>query len=98
MIYPHDFEEKIGFGEIRRLLKEKCLSSLGSEQVDSITMSSNYLVVNEQLKQIIEFRRIEAGMDSFPLQYLYDVREGISRLRVEGTYLEAEEVFNLRRS
>lgn len=98
MIYPHDFEEKIGFGEIRRLLKEKCLSSLGSEQVDSITMSSNYLVINEQLKQIIEFRRIEAGMDSFPLQYLYDVREGISRLRVEGTYLEAEEVFNLRRS
>ena len=98
MIYPHDFEEKIGFGEIRRLLKEKCLSSVGSELVDSITMSSNYLVINEQLKQIIEFRRIEAGMDSFPLQYLYDVREGISRLRVEGTYLEAEEVFNLRRS
>ena len=98
MIYPHDFEEKIGFREIKLLLKENCLSSLGSELVDSIAMSKDERMINEQLSQIVEFRRIEAGMDSFPLQYLFDVREGVSRLRVEGTYMEAEEVFNLRRS
>ena len=66
MIYPHDFEEKIGFREIKLLLKENCLSSLGSELVDSIAMSKDERMINEQLSQIVEFRRIEAGMDSFP--------------------------------
>ena len=98
MIYPHDFEEKIGFKEIRLLLSARCLSPLGRELVDGITMLKDERVINELLQQIVELRRIEAGMDSFPLQYLFDVREGVKRLRVEGTYMEAEEVFNLRRS
>ena len=49
MIYPHDFEEKIGFREIKLLLKENCLSSLGSELVDSIAMSKDERMINEQL-------------------------------------------------
>ena len=33
MIYPQNFEQKIGFDQIRQLLKEKCLSTLGEESV-----------------------------------------------------------------
>ena len=28
MIYPQNFEQKIGFDQIRQLLKEKCLTTL----------------------------------------------------------------------
>ena len=34
MIYPNNFEQKVGFDQIRILLKEKCLSPLGEEKVD----------------------------------------------------------------
>ena len=37
MIYPHNFEQKIGFDQIRQLLKGKCLSTLGEERVDEMT-------------------------------------------------------------
>ena len=32
MIYPQNFEQKIGFDQIRQLLKDKCLSTLGEEK------------------------------------------------------------------
>ena len=40
MIYPHNFEQKIGFDQIRQLLKSKCLSTLGEERVDEMTFQT----------------------------------------------------------
>ena len=58
MIYPNNFEHKLGFDEIRRLLKERCLITLGKEKVDEITFSTNADAINEQLAQVREFRRL----------------------------------------
>ncbi len=98
MIYPSNFEQKIGFGEIRTLLKERCLSTLGKEKVDELTFSEDVAVVNEQLQQIREYRRLQQEHDDFPLQYFFDVRESIRRIRLENTHLEEQEVWDLRRS
>ena len=35
MIYPDNFEKKIGFDEIRTLLKGRCISTLGTEWIDN---------------------------------------------------------------
>ncbi|MBP5339186.1 MAG: Smr/MutS family protein [Prevotella sp.] len=98
MIYPNNYEYKIGFGEIRSLLKEQCLSSLGREMVDEMAFSTDFGVVNEWLCQVREFRRLQEKSDDFPLQYFFDVREAISRIRLAGTHLDEQEVFDLRRS
>lgn len=98
MIYPNDFEQKIGFSEVRRLLKMHCLSTLGKEQVDEISFSTKPKCIVEQLSQIAEFRRIIETDDTFPLEYFFDMRETLMRLRVEGTYPEEQELFNLQRS
>ncbi len=98
MIYPNNFEQKLGFGEIRRLLKEQCLSTLGKEEVDKITFSTNADAINEWLTQVREFRRLQEEKDDFPMQFFFDVREPISRIRLEGTHLEEDEVWDLRRS
>ena len=58
MIYPHNFEQKIGFDQIRQLLKGKCLSTLGEERVDEMTFSDNYDEINQRLEQVVEFVRI----------------------------------------
>ena len=98
VIYPNNFEQKIGFDEIRELLKARCLSTLGKEKVDKIAFSTDASVVNEWLNQIREFRRLQETADDFPMQYFFDVRESIKRIRLENTHLEENEVWDLRRS
>ena len=98
MIYPNNFEQKIGFNDIRGLLKERCLSTLGKEKVDELQFSTDAAQVREWLLQVRELRLLLQKEDSFPMQYFFDVRESISRIRLEGTHLEENEVWDLRRS
>ena len=98
MIYPQNFEQKIGFDSIRHLLKEKCLSTLGQERVDEMNFSESFKDINEWLEQVMEFMRIIQEEDSFPDHYFFDVRPSLKRIRVEGMYLDEQELFDLRRS
>lgn len=98
MIYPQNFEQKIGFDQIRQLLKEKCLSTLGEERVEGMSFSDSHENVEELLNQTTEFVRIIQEEDSFPDQFFFDVRPSLKRVRVEGMYMDEQELFDLRRS
>ena len=98
MIYPKTFESKIGFDEIRSLLRERCLSPLGKEKVDEMEAGSDAGEINERLAQVREFRRLQEEADDFPMQYFFDVRQAVGRLRLEGTHLDEGELFDLKRS
>ena len=98
MIYPSNYEQKIGFNEIRSLLKERCMSSLGKERVDEMAFSTDVEEVNEWLEQVREFRQLSEAADDFPMQYFFDMREAIARIRLTGTHFEENELFDLRRS
>ena len=98
MIYPSNFEQKIGFTDIRRLLRGNCLSTLGSEMVDKISFSADVETVNEWLRQTREFRQLQEEDEDFPLQYFFDMRVSVARIRLENTHLEENELFDLYRS
>ncbi len=98
MIYPKNFESKIGFDEIRRWLKEHCLSTLGKEKVDEIAFSDQAAMVNEWLEQVREYRRLTQATEKPELNFFFDVRESVARIRLENTHLEEDELFDLRRS
>ena len=99
MLYPSHFEQKIDFLAIRRLLKDKCVSSLGAEKVDEINFSSDYSEINRWLGQTDEMVRILAdGSNEMPIGDFYDVRPALARVRVEGLFLDELEVFDLRRA
>ena len=98
MIYPQNFEPKIGFDQIRQLLSEKCLSTLGAERVADMTFSDHFEEVEERLNLVTEFVRIIQEEDNFPAQYFFDVRTSLKRIRIEGMYLDEQELFDLRRS
>ena len=98
MIYPQNFEYKIGFDQIRQLLSEKCLSTLGAERVTDMAFSDHFEEVEERLNLVTEFVRIIQEEDNFPAQYFFDVRPSLKRIRVEGMYLDEQELFDLRRS
>ena len=80
------------------MLRERCLSTLGKEQVENMGFSDHAETVNEWLMQVREFRQLISEVEDFPLQYFYDVRESIVRIRIENAHLEENELFDLRRS
>ena len=98
MIYPQNFESKIGFDQIRSLVKGKCLSTLGEERVDDMAFSDSFRQVEERLELVDEFVRLMQADDGFPAQYFFDVRPSLKRIRIEGMYLDEQELFDLRRS
>lgn len=98
MIYPNNFEFKIGFEQVRTILKTKCLSTLGEDKVDEMLFSKDFIEVSEKLDQTHEFLQIILEQKNFPDQYFYDVRPSLKRIKVEGMYLEEYELFDFRRS
>ena len=98
MIYPKNFEIKIGFNEIRIALKGRCLSSLGSEMVDNISFLDNAEIINEQMEQVREFRRIMEDEESYPDENFLDLRSSLVRIQLKGSYLDESEFFALKTS
>lgn len=98
MIYPQNFEQKIGFSQIRQLITGKCLSTLGEERVSDMSFSDDFTYINRRLEEVNEFIRIIQEEDAFPDQYFFDVRSSLKRIRIEGMYMDESELFDLRRS
>ena len=98
MIYPNNFEQKIGFDQIRHILRERCLSTLGKDRVEEMRFVTDPGEVNRQLDETTEFVRIIQEEDSFPNQHFFDVRPALHRATIEGLYMDEGELFDLRRS
>ena len=99
MLYPSHFEQKTDFITIRRLLKEKCLSTLGAEQVDNIEFSSDFEQITRLLCQTDEMLQvITSDGEELPVGDFFDIRQALSRVRVEGLCLDEVEVFGLWRA
>ncbi|MDO4930563.1 MAG: Smr/MutS family protein [Bacteroidales bacterium] len=98
MIYPENFERKIGFDEIRTLLKGRCISSLGTEWVDyKLTFMTDYDSVKRALDEAVEATRLFDESDELELNF-FDVRQALLRIRPERTHMEELELFDLKRS
>ena len=98
MIYPDNFEHKIGFDEVRTLLKGRCISSLGAEWVDRLAFMPGYADVQRALTEADEFRRFMEEEEDVYEENFFDVRQALARVRPERTYMEEIELFDLKRS
>ncbi len=98
MIYPQNFEEKIGFDKVRSRLSAHCLSTLGKEMVEAMTFCDKADIINTQMQQVRQLRHLMEETENFPLEHFIDMRESLMRIRPENTHLEEQEVFDLMRS
>ena len=98
MIYPENFEDKIGFSKIRAMLKELCLSELGTLKVDNIRFVKSFDLLKRLLGQVAEFKAILAMEEEFPVSFYFNIIPSLKKNAIEGSFLEREEMFDLKRS
>ena len=98
MIYPQNIEQKIDFHVIRDCLKGFCSSPLGKERVDEMSWVNHYDSAKNRLAHLREMMRVLADSTlSFPQGDIYDLREALSRIRIEGLFMDESELFSLRK-
>jgi DNA mismatch repair protein MutS2 len=98
MIYPENFENKIGFDRIRNLLSEKCLSPMGLEMVEAMQFSTNFEYLENELSATREFQQVLTFEDFFPAENYYRISDTLNKIRIEGTFPEVQEVYDLKRT
>lgn len=99
MTYPENIEQKIDFQVIRNGLQGCCMSPLGREHVDAMAWQTNYETIRHLLIRAREMMTVlqDASL-SFPHGEIYDLREALSRIRIEGLFLDEAELFSLRKT
>jgi DNA mismatch repair protein MutS2 len=98
MIYPQNFEEKIGFDTIRLLIKKHILCALGQKHLDHLSFCSDASLLNVKLKQVNELTSLLRNGASFPNQDYFDPGAELIRIKTPGTAIELETLAELRAS
>ncbi len=97
MTYPDNYERKVGFNDIRQMLRGNCMCALGWERVGDMSMMTDASDINRSLAEVREFRRLKEEEEDLPLEFFFDVRQSVARLKLRGTHMEEQEMYELMR-
>jgi DNA mismatch repair protein MutS2 len=98
VVYPDNFEEKIGFQRIREWLRDLCISPLGAQKVDEMTFLASFEAIDALTGQTDELRNICLMEPDFPAHDYFDVTPMFRTIAIPGTFPNAEDVFALKKS
>jgi DNA mismatch repair protein MutS2 len=98
MIYPDNFEAKIGFDRIRVMLSERCLSQMGKRLSESVSFLVDMDEAETELEKTSEFQELLRFGEPFPSENYFDISGTLDKLTTEGTFPEVREVFDLKRN
>jgi len=83
---------------VRRVIAENCISDMARERVDSMALTTEYDSISLELSLTDEMVSILAGDAPFNLGGLSDVRPWLDQLRIDGTFIDVNELNSLRRA
>ncbi len=98
MIYPENYENKIGFKPIREMVKGHCVSAMGLERAEGMDFSTDRAHIERSLDQTVEFMALLRNGVPFPVRDYHDLREEFQRVRIPGTSISLEGLFALKPS
>ena len=98
MLYPENFEQKISFEQVRSSIAAFCLSSLGKRKLQEMQFSASYEQIRKMQEETEELRQILLFEPTFPTQNYFDLTAELLRLKTIGTFIELENLCNLRAS
>ena len=98
MIYPKNYEHKIGFTDIKALLNGFCQSNLGKERVEELQMIKEVSQIRQKQQETQELKTILEEVVELPEMAFYDLRPSIQRIRLEGAHIEEDDLSKLKKS
>ncbi|MDF2431530.1 MAG: mismatch repair protein MutS2 [Mucilaginibacter sp.] len=98
MLYPKNSVDKLGFTEVKELIKAHCLSEMGRQMVDKIQVMDNFDQIRKFLSQANEFKNILENDDTLPIHHFFDVKSLANKARIEGVFLSEEEFYQVHAS
>lgn len=90
MIYPGDFESKIGFDTVRELLTGYCECAEGKLKVHEMSFSEEEREVCSRLGAVKELVQVLEGKRDFPFGTVDDFKPWLSEIRAQGSYLSGD--------
>ena len=99
MIFPNNFEQKIGIDKVRELITEKCLSSLGEQKVAEMSFATDFKTIDKWLEQTAEFKQILLNKEEFPEDNYLDLRRPLTAIMDDPTvWLNEHDIAELAKS
>ena len=98
MIYPSNFEQRVGFDRIREQIVERCSMLSARELMAAESFTRSRREVEERLQLADEMRTVLAMEPGAEIGEQEDLRSIIDKIAVEGAYLMADECAVLLRA
>jgi DNA mismatch repair protein MutS2 len=98
MLYPDNSADKLGFNDVKELIKAHCLSTMGQQMVDKIQVMNNFDQIRKFLSQAQEFKNILQNDAVLPINHFFDIKKLANKVRLEGAFLAEEEFFQIQAS
>ena len=98
MIYPANFEQKIGFDRLRSQVAALCSMQAAKQLIEAESFSTSRADI-ERRQDIADEMRVMLMLDSdAPRDEYPDMEEVLQKIGVEGSFLDCEQVVTLRRA
>ncbi|BAU54506.1 endonuclease MutS2 [Mucilaginibacter gotjawali] len=98
MPHTRNNTDKLGFAEVKELIKAHCLSEMGRQMVDKIQVMHNFDQISKFLGQANEFKNILQNDDALPIHHFFDIKTLANKTRIEGVFLSEEEFYQVHAS
>ena len=97
MVYPDNFENKIGFDRIRSQVKALCVTQGAVDKLFEAAFSDDYEPVVARLGQVFEMRTVLMMDNGLPEGSFVDMDAFLKKGAVEGSFLDVGELAALRK-
>ena len=94
MLYPKDFEYKIGFTPLRQLLMEKCETDMGRLRVSDMEFLKDRKLLKKELGSVFEMKRLISSQISLPQFSFFNVAHWLKEKRSPGSFLSSEQLYH----
>jgi DNA mismatch repair protein MutS2 len=97
LIFPENFEEKIGFDRIRESVAKGCMTEAASDLLAEEGFLTDPKEIRIKLSRVKEITRMRDEED-FVIEAYADLRNPLAKLKVAGSFLDVLELADLRKN
>ena len=97
MVYPENFEHKIGFDRVKSQIKALCVTQKATEKLAEASFLTNIEEIRKLLEETFEMRNVLMMENGLPDGSFVDMDDFLKKVAVQGAFLEVGEIVSLRK-